>query len=96
MPVGDRPFGRSADDVLVKALAITAELFRDQSGVCQGDANVYTLKRHSGTPEERLCPGRGPSAGLETYALYGSFQYGILASVATVALQTNVRHDVRD
>ncbi len=81
----------SANRELVKALSITAEYFESEVIFAGVDANnPYTLKRRSGKPEDNSIRGRVRALALITYPLYGSFQYGVLASVATVALQTKV------
>jgi len=81
----------SANRELVKALSLTAEYFEFRAQVALQDAHSpYTLKRRSGKPEDNSVRGRVRALAAITYPLYGSFQYGVLASVATVALQTNV------
>ena len=81
----------SANSDLVKALSLTAEYFEFRAQVALQDAHSpYTLKRRSGKPEDNSVRGRVRALAAITYPLYGSFQYGVLASVATVALQTNV------
>ena len=80
-----------ANRELVKALSRSAEYFEFRARVAGEDANSpYTLKRRSGKPEDDTVRGRVRALAWITRALYGSFQYGVLASVATVALQTNV------
>jgi hypothetical protein len=89
--------GRSADDEFAKTLTISAEYFEARVRFAEQDAKVYTLKRHSGKPEDDFVRGVVRALARETYALYGLFQYEILTSVATVALQTNVTYrDVRN
>jgi hypothetical protein len=81
----------SANRELVKALSITAEYFESEAISAGVDANSpYTLKRRSGKPEDNSVRGRGRALASISRELYGSFQYRTLASVATVALQTNV------
>ena len=81
----------SANGKLVKALSLTAEYFEFRVRAAREDANSpYTLKRRSGTPEDITVRGRVRALALISRGLYGSFQYRILASVATVALQTSV------
>jgi hypothetical protein len=83
--------GSSANRELVKALSLTADYFESEAIFAGMDANnPYTLKRRSGKPEDNTVRGRVRALAWITHALYGSFQYGVLASVATVALQTNV------
>jgi hypothetical protein len=88
----------SADHELVKALSITAEYFESEARVAEEDAkSPYTLKRRSGKPEDNTVRGRVRALARMTYELYGSFLYGVLVSVATVALQTKVtRRSVRN
>jgi hypothetical protein len=95
---GMRGLGLSADGELAKALSLSAEYFDFKARVAGEDVNSpYTLKRRSGKPEDDTVRGRVRALAWTTHALYGLFQYGILASVATVALQTNItRKDVRN
>jgi hypothetical protein len=80
-----------ANSELAKALSMSAEYFEFKARIAGEDANrPYTLKRRSGEPEDNTVRGRVRALALISRGLYGSFQYGILASVATVALQTNV------
>ncbi len=81
----------SANSELVKALSLSAKHFEARADVAEEDANSpYTLKRRSGKPEDNTVRGRVRALALISRGLYGSFQYRILASMATVALQTNV------
>jgi hypothetical protein len=81
----------SANTELLKALSQTAEYFESEVTFAEVHANSpYTLKRRSGTQEDNSVRGRVRALAAITYPLYGSFQYGVLASVATVALQKNV------
>jgi len=74
-----------ANRELVKALSITAEYFESEAIFAGVDANnPYTLKRRSGKPEDNSVRGRVRALAWITYPLYGSFQYGVLASVAVV------------
>jgi hypothetical protein len=88
----------SANPELVKALSQTAEYFESEANFAGVHANSpYTLKRRSGKREDNSVKGRVRGLAAITYPLYDSFQYGILASVATVALQTDVTPtDVRN
>jgi hypothetical protein len=82
--------GGSVNRELVKALSITAEYFESEVIFAEEDANnPYTLKRR-GKPEDNSIRGQVRALALITYPLYGKFQYGIIASVATVALQKDV------
>jgi hypothetical protein len=86
--------GRNADDPLRKALARTAEHFDSIVSFTVGDPKLCMLERHGGNDFVRIVV---QALARETYALYGSFQYGILANVATVALQADVTsRDVRN
>ena len=81
----------SANRELVKALSLSAKYFEAKAQDAEKDAkSPYTLKRRSGKPEDNTVRGQVRALALVSRGLYGSFQYGILASVATVALQTNV------
>jgi hypothetical protein len=83
---------RGADDEVEKALTISAEYFAARVRFAEQDKNVYMLKRRSGKLEDDIARGVVRALAWDTYALYGSFQYGVLASVTTVALQTNVTY----
>jgi hypothetical protein len=81
----------SANSELAKALSMSAKYFEFKARIAGEDANSpYTLKRSSGEPENNTVRGRVRALALISRELYGSFQYRILASVASVALQTNV------
>jgi hypothetical protein len=83
--------GSSANPELVKALSLTAEYFESEASFAGVNANSpYTLKRSSGKPDDDSVRGRVRALAERTYPLYGTFQYSVLASVATVALQTTV------
>ena len=86
----------AANRELVEALSLAAKHFEARAQVAGEDAHSpYTLKRRSGKPEDNTVRVR--ALALISRGLYGSFQYGVLASVATVALQTNVTEkDVRN
>jgi len=76
---------------LAKGLALSAEYFEDSVQFAWQDANgPYMLKRRSRKPEDDIVRGLVRALTWETHALYGSFQYGVLAKVAAVVLQTNV------
>jgi len=76
---------------LAKGLALSAEYFEDSVQFAWQDANgPYMLKRRSRKPEDDIVLGLVRALTWETHALYGSFQYGVLAKVAAVVLQTNV------
>jgi hypothetical protein len=78
---------------LVEALSLGAKYFEVGAEIAGEDANSpYTLERRRGEPEDNTVRGRIRALVLITYALYGSPLWGVLARVATVALQKDVTH----
>ena len=77
---------------IVDALLIAAKYFNNNATLIEGanKTSPLVLKGRGKTPEDDVTRGQIRSLALETNGIFGTFSLGILAKVASVALQKTV------